>query len=58
MMNPWLEIPLKDYEAHVSLPEVAQAACLADTLDRLVRDHAPESVAVIKAFQEALLDLR
>ncbi len=46
-MNPWLEIPLADYEGHMALPEVAQAAYLADTLERLVKDHAPQSVAVI-----------
>ncbi|MGO8951745.1 MAG: class I SAM-dependent methyltransferase [Rhodomicrobium sp.] len=31
----------------MALPAVAQAAYLADTLERLVRDRAPESVAVI-----------
>jgi len=46
-VNPWLEIPLDDYEGHMALPAVAQAAYLADTLERLVKDHAPESVAVI-----------
>jgi len=46
-MNPWLEIPLDDYEGHMALPAVAQAAYLADSLGRLVRDHVPESVAII-----------
>ena len=45
--NPWLEIPLADYEGHMALPEVAQGTYLADTLERLVREHAPRSVAVI-----------
>jgi SAM-dependent methyltransferase len=45
--NPWLEIPLADYEGHVALPEVGQAAFLADALERLARQHAPQSVAVI-----------
>ncbi|MGO9172787.1 MAG: class I SAM-dependent methyltransferase [Rhodomicrobium sp.] len=31
----------------MALPAVAQAAYLADTLERLVTDHAPQSVAVI-----------
>jgi SAM-dependent methyltransferase len=46
-MNPWLEIPLADYEGHMALPEVGQADYLADTLERLVRECAPPSVAVI-----------
>jgi SAM-dependent methyltransferase len=46
-VTPWLEIPLGDYEGHMALPEVAQGAYLADTLERLVREHAPQSVAVI-----------
>ncbi len=47
MNNPWLEIPLADYEGHMALPEVAQGAYLGETLERYVRGHAPRSVAVI-----------
>jgi SAM-dependent methyltransferase len=46
-MNPWLEIPLADYEGHMALPEVGQRAYLAGTLERLARELAPRSVAVI-----------
>jgi len=28
--NPWLTIPLADYEAHMTLPQVGQARLLAD----------------------------
>ena len=32
--NPWLNIPLDDYEGHMSLPTVGQAQMIADQLDR------------------------
>jgi SAM-dependent methyltransferase len=47
MHSPWLEIPLEDYEAHMSLPSVGQAQMLADQLGMLIAQHAPASVAVI-----------
>jgi len=46
-MTPWREIPLADYEGHMALSEVGQADYLANTLERLVREYAPRSVAVI-----------
>jgi len=46
-MNPWLDIPLNDYEAHMSLDTVRQAQYLADSLEKLVNQLAPKSVAVI-----------
>ena len=45
--NPWLKIPLADYEAHMALPQVGQAELLADVLAEAVRLHAPRSVAVL-----------
>src|ERR1700689_4786619 len=30
MRNPWLEIPLEDYEGHMSHPSIGQAQMLAD----------------------------
>ena len=45
--SPWLDIPLADYEGHMSLPEIAQARMLADELERAVRQHTPSSVAII-----------
>jgi SAM-dependent methyltransferase len=47
MSNPWLDIPLADYEAHMALPTVGQSQLMADELDGLVRRHAPTSLAVI-----------
>jgi len=47
MYNPWLGIPLADYEAHMSLPTVGQARMLADQLAKLIEQHAPASAAVI-----------
>src|SRR5262245_6668538 len=45
--NPWLEIPLADYEAHMALPQVAQAELLAERLAAAVRAREPQSVAVV-----------
>jgi SAM-dependent methyltransferase len=45
--NPWLDIPLADYEAHMALPAVGQAAMLATQLELLLAQFAPRSVAVI-----------
>lgn len=47
MSNPWLAIPLAEYEAHMALPEIGQAQWLADELEFSVRQHSPKSVAVI-----------
>ena len=46
-LNPWLAIPLADYEAHMALPQVGQAELLANVLADAVRVHAPRSVAVV-----------
>jgi hypothetical protein len=45
--SPWLEIPLADYERHMSSPSVAQAALLADTLRRLAETYRPKSLALL-----------
>lgn len=47
MRNPWLSIPLADYEGHMSLPEIGQADLLADILENALRQYAPRSVAII-----------
>lgn len=44
--NPWLDIPLGDYEAHMSLPEIGQAQLIAKQLAALIETNAPRSVAV------------
>jgi hypothetical protein len=45
--SPWLEIPLADYERHMSAVSVAQASLLADTLRRLVERYRPKSLALL-----------
>lgn len=47
MRNPWLDIPLEDYEGHMSLPEIGQAKMLADQLERLLKRNSPRSLALI-----------
>jgi SAM-dependent methyltransferase len=47
MCTPWQEIPLLDYEAHMSLPSVGQSGMLADQLAQLIERHTPTSVAII-----------
>lgn len=46
-MNPWLSIPLADYEAHMALPDVAQGPALASELEALLRRRRPASVALL-----------
>ena len=47
MRNPWLDVPLGDYEAHMALPAIGQSQLIADQLDILVRTYAPSSVAIL-----------
>lgn len=47
MSNPWLSIPLEDYEGHMQLPHVGQARMLVHELEELLQTHAPTSVALI-----------
>jgi hypothetical protein len=47
MRNPWLDIPLAEYEGHMALPVVGQAEMLADELEFAVRQHSPKSIAVL-----------
>jgi hypothetical protein len=47
MRNPWLDIPLAEYEGHMVLPHVAQARLIGDVFEQLLRQHAPDSVAVL-----------
>jgi SAM-dependent methyltransferase len=46
-MNPWLDIPLADYEGHMAMPAIGQAALIAHQLEALVGKFRPSSVAVI-----------
>src|SRR5262245_53699954 len=45
--NPWLTIPLSDYEAHMALPSVGQAQLLAELFAAELRARSPSSVAVL-----------
>jgi ubiquinone/menaquinone biosynthesis C-methylase UbiE len=47
MTNPWLDIPLADYEGHMSLPYVAQAQLLSDIFADALSKYSPRSVAVL-----------
>jgi hypothetical protein len=45
--NPWLGIPLGDYEGHMALPEIAQAQMLANQLRMAAEMNKPRSLALI-----------
>lgn len=47
MDNPWLAIPLDDYEGHMASAGVAQSAALAELFDGALRRTRPESVAIL-----------
>ena len=46
MTNPWLDIPLADYESHMALDQVGQAALLSDLFAQTLARFAPRSVAL------------
>jgi SAM-dependent methyltransferase len=45
--NPWLTIPIEDYEAHMALPGIGQARMLAEELTRATSTISARSVAVV-----------
>jgi len=47
MSNTWLDIPLDDYEGHMSLPAVGQAQMIAEQLAHAIKRWTPTSIAVI-----------
>lgn len=47
MTNPWLAIPLADYEGHMALPAVGQAEMVANEFEALLKSHAPQTVALV-----------
>ena len=47
MANPWLSVPLDDYEAHMSAPDVRQLDALADLFAVAVSSFRTASVAVL-----------
>jgi len=58
MNNPWLSIPLEEYEGHMALPDVGQAKMLSNEFEELLRTYSPVSAALIgcaggNGFEEA-----
>jgi hypothetical protein len=47
MTNPWLSIPLEDYEGHMSAPEVLQLGALSDLFAETLGRLRPSSVAIL-----------
>ncbi len=47
MINPWLNIPVDDYEAHMSAPEIEQLQALNKIFKDTVRKFKPPSIAVL-----------
>jgi len=47
MSTPWLDIPLEDYERHMSLPGIGQAQMLAAQFEVALERWRPTSVAVV-----------
>jgi len=47
MTSPWLNIPLAEYEGHMSLPGIGQARMLSDHFAEILAEYSPGSVAVI-----------
>lgn len=47
MSNPWLAVPLSDYERHMSSARVGQLAVLSDLFAEVVRRCRPESIAIL-----------
>lgn len=45
--NPWLHIPIEDYESHMALPEIGQAQMLAEELARAASQISARSVALV-----------
>jgi hypothetical protein len=47
MTNPWLDVPLEDYEGHMSSENVAQLGALSDLFAEALEFRQPRSVAVL-----------
>lgn len=46
MENPWLDIPLDDYEGHMSSPAVAQLQALNELFAAVLASLRPKSLVV------------
>lgn len=47
MDNPWLAVPLDDYEGHMASAAVQQLEALADLFAQALQNTRPESVAIL-----------
>jgi S-adenosylmethionine:diacylglycerol 3-amino-3-carboxypropyl transferase len=47
MNNPWLNIPLTDYEGHMALQGIEQAQMLSDIFAEAIAKFQPQSIAII-----------
>lgn len=47
MSNPWLAVPLSDYERHMTSARVGQLGVLSDLFSEAVRRCRPESIAIL-----------
>jgi len=47
MKNPWLAIPLTDYEQHMALPYVGQSELMSDAVAEALRQYRPSSMAIV-----------
>lgn len=47
MSNPWLSIPLQDYEGHMDSAGVGQLTVLAELFKSILDRYRPESIAVL-----------
>ena len=47
MSNPWLAVPLAEYEQHMDSPEVQQLDALSDLFAQAIEHCRPQSVAVL-----------
>jgi hypothetical protein len=47
MVNPWINIPLSEYEGHMNSPEVQQLEALADLFGEALERCKPASVAIL-----------
>jgi hypothetical protein len=47
MRNAWLDVPLADYEGHMSAPGVEQLGVLSDLFRHVLHETEPASVAIL-----------
>ncbi len=47
MSNPWLAVPLSDYERHMSSARVAQLGVLSDLFPEVVGRRRPDQIAIL-----------